>query len=673
MTAVATAPRSSYVSSNEQESLGRIFLAFAASAVAILLIAGLTGVLFPGLSIAPPMSELKREIVTSWVRYLKPEPLERTVYVAGILATFPTVLLAVWLTRREEIGPYAAIAALAGTTLAAIGFVVAFAEGTFMSMLFSGSKPLSLWLQIVLAAIAATTLLAAASYRWRAPPISRFARPVMIGVFLAVAGYLAFIRVRSADQVFGDMHFEAVFYSVSQVAAGKTVLADLPAQYGLYAELLRPLLDLTGYDVLSFTAVLAVLQFIGYALIILAAHRLIKSDAIFFLAAVSLIFVVGSTWNNLWRPLIRFEYFQVWPIRLLFPSLVLAAFVLARERGMQMSHVVGLALVAGIGILWNLDWGVPAWGSLVAYALVCALFAPQAERQRSLVHLGIVAIIPVAVVSAFAAYLSLKSDGGIDWAEPIKYQRIFFLSGFGMLPLPRHPHPWMAVMAIYLYGLVYSIKARADASSSLQSDSILLLSVMGIGMFTYYQGRSHDVVLAFVMWPAVLIAFLLADRVLAAVREGALPVLAAAAIFPILVFGFLSLSAMAIGSPHLVAQASAVSSKLTAQNRTATSVNIDFIKARIGNAQSAVIVSPGQSVLFAETGLASAVKGPGVIELLLAKDLDRVLATMLASPVPHVFIQRDKKGELPKAYSTLLSRYRIVDQSESGLTYLAPL
>jgi hypothetical protein len=71
-------------------------------------------------------------------------------------------------------------------------------------------------------------------------------------------------RVVSSRSIFSfgtwNVHFDAVIYTVSQVVMGKTLLADLPSQYGLFPEFIAPLFRLIELSTLSFTAVCAAMQ-----------------------------------------------------------------------------------------------------------------------------------------------------------------------------------------------------------------------------------------------------------------------------------------------------------------------------------------------------------------------------------------------------------------------------
>jgi len=83
------------------------------------------------------------------------------------------------------------------------------------------------------------------------------------------------------------------------------------------------------------------------------------------------------------------------------------------------------------------------------------------------------------------------------------------------------------------------------------------------------------------------------------------------------------------------------------------------------------ILAPAQSVYFAETGMASAVAGPGLVEAVLLRDFERILQALVDVPVKHLFIESDEAGAIVQRYAPLLDCY-IVTGRVDRLLHLAP-
>jgi len=81
-------------------------------------------------------------------------------------------------------------------------------------------------------------------------------------------------------------------------------------------------------------------------------------------------------------------------------------------------------------------------------------------------------------------------------------------------------HIWIILILIYAVALVKSMKEMCF----LRNDRVIeqspfgamyfLLSVLGLGLFSYYQGRSHDFVFTFVCWPGFVLLALFAQETL---------------------------------------------------------------------------------------------------------------------------------------------------------------
>jgi hypothetical protein len=98
----------------------------------------------------------------------------------------------------------------------------------------------------------------------------------------------------------------------------------------------------------------------------------------------------------------------------------------------------------------------------------------------------------------------IRYDNLPDFFELMQYQIYFYQLGFAMLPM-KLIHPWNLVAIVYLIGLVYAAQSVIIKNDTMNSKMVFLLSILGFGIFVYYQGRSHDFNLFDVCFPAILI------------------------------------------------------------------------------------------------------------------------------------------------------------------------
>jgi hypothetical protein len=125
-------------------------------------------------------------------------------------------------------------------------------------------------------------------------------------------------------------------------------------------------------------------------------------------------------------------------------------------------------------------------------------------------HIFLSGIIAISVVAVFAICLRIRYGQFPDIFAALDYQKLFYMYGYYMLPMPPW-HPWIILLGIYASGLLYGIIRLLENNISIKSSMFFFLSVLGVGLFSYYQGRSHDLCLLPVGYPAFIIVALFTD------------------------------------------------------------------------------------------------------------------------------------------------------------------
>ena len=440
---------------------------------------------------------------------------------------------------------------------------------------------------------------------------------------------------------------DPVFYAISQVTAGLTLLVDLPSQYGLYPELLAPLFRLIGLSVAKVTTVFALMQLGALVALFYVLSRLLRSRLL--LAFIGLTLVLLTFETVLYFAGISERYYQYWPIRFFWPALsVLAFHAFASKRTFVRSAMV--SLVGGIALVWNLDSGLfvtIAYGAYLAARLTTSSLnrSGMAEthlvgwsRRAYLLALALHALITVVFVSGFLGALVWKAQQPLSLFWLFSYQQIFASIGLMMLPLPREAHPWMSVLGIYLAGLVTSMTAWRLGGANLKADVLFYLSMLGLGLFVYYAGRSHVLNLVTVCWPAALIVAIVVDHLLRATRIKLLDAsqlwLAASGI----AFLLLASSSLAARLPFLF---DSTIDQLANWNTVVDPIvrsELTLIKQRTHGKSDCLILSQRQGIYYAEAGFSSPVKGPGIVETLLKADERQLVGGLQEGSFACVFL-----------------------------------
>lgn len=482
---------------------------------------------------------------------------------------------------------------------------------------------------------------------------------VVVGLAMLAAFCLFSCRIYAVSAIDDSWqmtsHLDAVLYSVSQVATGKSILVDLPAQYGLYGELLAPIFRVVGLSVLSFTTVMAILYSIAVGMVLYLLARLVKTDIMRLAGGLSLVSILGYSWA---APLDT--YFQYYPIRFLLPALAAGLYLnyLTRPGTLKL---VALGIVGGVALPWNLDSGVPVFGSLFAALLLSAILEKQGLKP-----LMVFCISSALTVLAFIATLYAKGNSP-DWGEVVRYQTIFYINGQFMLPMSLRQGLWLLVLAALIAGIVsFAFKQRDVASKS-----ILQISVLGIGLFAYFQGRSNIIVLMLCCWPALLVMFHLADRLLLATWDGrAGRELRLALVVPIALAVMLG-GLLVYRLPAMAVRAQTTIGSIIRPVETALTRSIKFVRDNADPA-SVVIIAPHQAVYYAEAGLGSALTGPGLTENLRASDRKFLVDRLLAGQVKTLFF-KPYEGYVEPDYDILLGgKLKVSKTSEDGMIFLQP-
>jgi hypothetical protein len=317
------------------------------------------------------------------------------------------------------------------------------------------------------------------------------------------------------------METNAVFYSLTQVMAGKTLLVNLTSQYGLYALFLYPFFKLGGVTVFSFGLVMGMLNAASFLFIYLGLKRIVKQDLLRLIVFLALVF-----WQY-WQTRLPYDtnpryYYQYWPIRTFFPSLLfyLISVFSTRDSEVQKRLVPIIAILSSIAVLWNLDTGLVVYCAAFAALVFPPLhYATVGERTRQFIkNAGWMLSSFVVVLVLFVLFTKMRSGAWPDFSGFFKFQKVFYVSGYFMLAMSA-VHFWNAVILVYLAAGVFVVCRIGDRSVR-DNPVLVFLFICGFGLFSYFQGRSYDTNLTVVMFPAIVLLGIFCDKLLSIVSPG---------------------------------------------------------------------------------------------------------------------------------------------------------
>jgi hypothetical protein len=425
-------------------------------------------------------------------------------------------------------------------------------------------------------------------------------------------------------------HLNAMLDATSQSINGHHLLVDFPHIYGGYGEMLAPFLRLFPRAMAVPLVALGLTVFLSISFWLLAARRLIRHPAILALCGTAILSV-----NYLAELPPNYCYVTA---RTLFPSLglLLAISYLRRPTPLLFWIVSVLAAVASV---WNLDTGVVFW-----FAWTLTLLAGDINHRavtRAALHLlAQVALLGLAWIS-FLGYLRLVSHQPLDMGLLFYFQSMVVKSGYFCVALVV-PSAWTFVVLLYLTGLVVAAFAHLRPRVKWHGRLVLLLSLLGIGMFTYYMGRSAESNLISVSPPGILLVGLLGDRALARMRRGLLPPVTRWFFVPWATMIFWWAFLFFVQLPMLLQRDFQTCLDTFPLHPSRVEVNAEFAAHHTTPGEGDVYFISGNSGFYYYlTGTVRPLRTPGNVELIQMRDMETLLEAIKTQRIAKLFADRN--------------------------------
>lgn len=305
-------------------------------------------------------------------------------------------------------------------------------------------------------------------------------------------------------------NFQNVLHAIVQVYLGKTIYYDIISQYGGFPFFFKPILLLTGTSVLSVSTIFA---FVLVSVLLIWAFilsKIVENKALVLVGFLAYVYIhLYST--GLWPYQLTFFYY---PIRILFPALmILAAFFYFKKPNNK--NFLLTTLILSLGIIWNADVGIVCF---LAFTFVTAFdkFCNEdifLKRLKSFIY-EILKCFTVPILLLFFVSLYYKLSLG-SWADYTMQFAVheYYIKGRTTLGMSRLAidGTWIYIFLTYLFSLNYSMYYMFRRDDYIDK-IILLLTIFGVGSFSYHAYTYVPQVAARVSYPAIIIIILLLDR-----------------------------------------------------------------------------------------------------------------------------------------------------------------
>jgi hypothetical protein len=276
---------------------------------------------------------------------------------------------------------------------------------------------------------------------------------------------------------------------------GQAPLVDFNAQYGhLWAYIAAGGLALLGSSFTVYATVMLAGTAAALAAVYATLRRLVGSSlttlGLFLPFVATSFFMERGPLGNRYGPS---NLFSIFPIRYAGPFLLLWLVVRRIGRPSDRAPVL-LFAVAGLVLINNLEFGVPALGATVAALLWSA--PPRSLRRFG--PLAGAAAAGIACAVAAVCVLTLLVAGSLPhFSMLLTFPRIYGAGSFGLLPMPTlglH----LALYATFAAAIVLAtVRAAANDGSAdpALTGALAWAGVFGLGAGAYFVGRSHPHVL----------------------------------------------------------------------------------------------------------------------------------------------------------------------------------
>ena len=341
-----------------------------------------------------------------------------------------------------------------------------------------------------------------------------FKKKTRIAVFAIMIVYSFFICSYSLFDEYSlkeySINFSPVVYPIIQTYLGKIPLIDLKSHYGLHPFFFQPLFNLFEPSVLALSLILALISLISLISIAFCLFMIIENKIVALITFLT--FIYFQNFACTWWPDSTAVAFQYDSIRIFFPSLLLSFLYFFLQKPTAPKYFFGL-LFFSFATIWNIDTGVPTF---IALFLIlgyekCFLRDEKFSFKNALTHLFWATIILFLVWFSFFAFLKISSGKLPDISLLAYGQKAAFEFGYSMMAIKRVDF-WYFPIVIYVSGIVFAIYIFLNRKFSLQNHFILVLTLLGIGIFTYFIGRSHNSNIFHTSYPALMLLAIFADK-----------------------------------------------------------------------------------------------------------------------------------------------------------------
>ena len=339
---------------------------------------------------------------------------------------------------------------------------------------------------------------------------AKFFYIALASLFIVRVLYLYLTR-NITDSYYEYVHFSAFSYPIFKVQNGLTLNIDFNNIYGYYPYFYLLLSKIFGAwninKVLNFNIIILLSCWLTFGFSI---KNFIKNKFLFLVAFVLFIFLTGGQGTY---------YLQNFPLRIInfiFIWFMASSFLSGKEKRQKILTGLGFFGLC-LGIVWNFETGIIsliAWTAfLIYYQALRYTVKDKIFYKNTLIYI-LFFILTLAFAAAIFLLIPYLRTGKIVPLSDIFWgENLFYKTGFYMLKIKLY-HPWFLPLAFYFVSLILALNPVLQFKKYKKPflPFLFLTTLIGIGFYIYYQGRSHLDCLIAVLFPLSLIIVLFTDK-----------------------------------------------------------------------------------------------------------------------------------------------------------------
>ncbi len=311
--------------------------------------------------------------------------------------------------------------------------------------------------------------------------------------------------------------FDTIYFSMVQVHSGNPMLVDgFTNTYGLFPHFLNPIFQVIGLSISKFTAVMGILIALCFFCQTFFLHHFTKNRVLFFFGAMSIFFLPYL--NHRLQTAYDSE-FAIYPIRIITFSLLLflSCFYL-KSKSNKIFFII--SILQGIFAIWNPEIGGVVFVAWMAFLVYVNFYTADGKIayldiiKKLASTIGILLLVFVV----YACIIKLRYGSFPDFIGMYMFVYAFASLGIYVIPMAL-VNPWQLFAFIYIVGLFYSIVQLYNKKITPKASAIFLMSILGIGLFSYYTGRSHNWNLVSFSAVALILLVLLTDELWVLIKQ----------------------------------------------------------------------------------------------------------------------------------------------------------